>query len=240
MKAENLRLLERRFPEVYQQVLLIDEQKCPPLLPTPSGAVTVKETTPDGREIFVHSSNDPVSEGERAARSIPSDHSILAFIGCGLFYHILAAVRALPGNEPLILVEREPVIFHAALRAVSLAPLLEREGTVLLLGTPPHEIESFVSGNYALEDLAGLRIVRHLPSFETGADYYKDVERRLTFRRDLADCMVQDRSLSDYLQRFSHPEEITLKQALSELRQSRDKITEAEGILLIMEALGKE
>jgi len=65
MKTENLRLLERKFPDVYQQVPLMDEQKCPPLLPTPSGAVTIIETTPDGREIFVHGLNDPVAEGER-------------------------------------------------------------------------------------------------------------------------------------------------------------------------------
>ncbi len=236
----NLNALKRFFPHLNP----LSERRAPKgslkSFITPSGWPTLQVRTEDGREIFLHSPSDPVSEGKRIARAIPSDRTLFLFLGCGLFYHVTAAVDLLGEEIPLFLVESKPDVFRMALETVSLVPLLERRGTVLWIGAHPEEIETELVGMVYRERLAGLSVVRSLPSFEADPSYYKDLEKRITCLRDFADCMVRDPELSGKMQEVERPQRISSLRLRRIITGNPDGLKEARSIAQLMETLAKE
>lgn len=238
--SRNFFLLKERFPLVEARILDPADPALPVPVPAESGHWTLRRPTPKGEEVFLHSPRDPRAEGERIARSIPDDPGMLVFLGGAFFYHVTAVLPRLGEGVPLIVVEEDPVVFTAALSVAPISPLLEREETLMFVGESPGSIVSSLMTRYSPEVLAGMTILRHLPSLETAPDEYRAVEVQLKGLRDLADCRLNDPGLGRWFDEGGDG----LAAAFDEVREehARDvgKSGEVQEIFHLMQLLRQE
>jgi Glycosyltransferase Maf N-terminal domain len=83
-----------------------------------------------GRLVSLHSAQDPWREAESLAEraTLEASQTVVA-LGMGLGYHLLTLLPRLSPTNHLIIVEKEPEVFLAALSALDLTPLWRRPNT---------------------------------------------------------------------------------------------------------------
>ncbi len=238
--SRNMDLLKQKFPEVFATVAEVPVPPSHQLVRTPAGVPTLRVTTSTGREIHMHSAHDPLVEAERIAAALPGDHRLLVVLGCGLFYHVLAALDTLLAEEPVLLVEADPVVLRVALSCTALEGLLERPTTALWVGVAPETVGASLARHYPDETLAKLVVLRHLPASELAPDYYRAVHHEVVRRREHADCRVQDPALAAFMDAHFRAGGVRLDAVLSRVACSGAALREARNVLLLMDALRRD
>jgi len=192
---DNLRLLSSHHPELSARLdAAEDTGVTAKLMDTSSGYPTLLVRTEQGNEDYLHSCYNPLYEAKDLVtfttfKRVPR---ILVFYGLGLGYHLLEYFkRPHPENSYLIVIEKEPAIFRAALRVNDLRPLLTHPRVTFLVGEPlerlaPRFIDYFLKdGLYYYGDC-----IEHLnlePAVNLFPTYYIEVSRIL---RDALDNVI--------------------------------------------------
>ncbi len=236
----NRDVLKQRFPDVYQKVADAPIAPSHQLVPTPAGVPTLRVTTADGCKIHLHSPLDPRREAERIAAALPGEHRLLVVLGCGLFYHVLAAVDTLPPREPVLLVEADPVVLRVALACTALDRLFERPDVTLWVGQAPEAMAEALDRHYPDETLAKLAVLRYLPAAELAPDYYRAVHEEIVRRRDYADCRLCDPALADFIDAHCPAERLRFDALLARLSPGSAALGEARDVVHLMDALRQD
>lgn len=165
---ENLRALSSHHPRAAR--LLADapaEESEVRVLETPSGHPTAVD-----HGLSVHSRHDPVIEADRqAARDIDRDATSLIVMGFGLGYATEAARRRFP-ELPILVLEPDAAMFHAALASRSLVQILSDSRVSFLVAAKPEEVTSLL-GSLPTARLCFLRL---RPAIRGSPDWFRTAE----------------------------------------------------------------
>ncbi|NBC30804.1 MAG: DUF115 domain-containing protein [Spirochaetes bacterium] len=164
---ENLTALASLAPAVARKLANIDPSPELSLEDSHSGVPTARLGSH-----YLHSRHDPVREAERIAeRSRRNQADGYVIYGFGLGYLADAIIRQ-RGEEPVIIVERDPRLLRAALEARRLTTLFGSPRVRLQLGPSPREFASLLTTLNLRFPLAfGLRSVT-----EGDEAYYRSLE----------------------------------------------------------------
>ncbi len=133
-----------------------------------------------GCPVSLHSARDPWREAEFLASQVPLGGSrTIVALGMGLGYHLLKLLPRLKSGSRLVIVEKEPEVFLAALSALNLTPLLQRQNTIFVVhgdcrGAARH-LRSLIGPNEG----RSLTLFGHPPSLRAHGAYYQEVVRNL-------------------------------------------------------------
>ena len=147
---------------------------------TRTGARTVVVRREDGGEAPLHSRFDPVGEARTQVRDFACGalDTVLVF-GMGLGYHAAALAARLGAGNHLVVIERSPAVFRAALEAPEVRQLAARPRTFFFVGCTADDLYDFLAPRMSLFLASGLRIVRHAPSCAAFPSYYGAFARRV-------------------------------------------------------------
>jgi hypothetical protein len=177
--ARNMLILKRRWPEAARRI-----EEAPPL---PEGAQvlgkggdpTISVVGEDGRSLLLHSRYDPRSEAKEQLSSqelAPGETVVLLGVGLGYWLEPLLA-DAKPGL--LILAERDPAVFRAALARAPLDALLTRPQVELVLGEDGASLFGALERNLGRVFGGPVRVLVHPPSARAFPSYYQAMARSL-------------------------------------------------------------
>jgi hypothetical protein len=172
---DNMSILQERYPALAQQIR--DSQ-------TTDYAGTFRvELAASGAPtliiegVAVHSTRDPVREGQRLADTLTGTGAIVV-LGLGFAYAAVAAVEKLP-DCPLIVVERHIALLKLALETRDLRRLFVTHPVIMVLGEKPGAIYRAlqyldkIGTGKAVEYLKNRTLVSH------DAEWYAEVERHI-------------------------------------------------------------
>ncbi|MDR2258498.1 MAG: DUF115 domain-containing protein [Treponema sp.] len=183
----SLRLIRRRYPGLAEQLEAGEPA------PAPEGgeegwngdeADMKTETAAAGapvlviRGLHVHSNRDPVKEGRRLAENLEDGAGPLLILGFGLGYGAEAAAARYPGR-PLIIAERHVSVLKKALETRNLAPFLDANRLVFVLGGTGGGIKAALG---LFEDFAGdgkPGIIKNRALMSLNEGWYRDIERHI-------------------------------------------------------------
>ncbi len=128
-----------------------------------------------GRLVSLHSTKDPWKEAEiLAGRLSLGESQPVVALGMGLGYHLLKLIRRLTPRHRLIIVEKEPEIWLAALGTLDLTQLFERPNTCWVVEPDWRKVLRQVRRqvNGSGRDLA---FFAHPPSLRAHGAFYQEV-----------------------------------------------------------------
>lgn len=128
-----------------------------------SGAATLRKVLPDGREVFLHSSGDPVREAERFAQSNVAGHpAAVLLLGFGLGYHVREVLKRLAPGGQLTVAILNPDAFVHALERIDLTDLLSAREIDFVWGSEAEILEQIFRHPVYLEQPEN--VIFHKPS----------------------------------------------------------------------------
>jgi spore maturation protein CgeB len=141
---------------------------------------TLQVTGEKGRLISLHSSKDPWKEAEGLAeRFVLGESETAVVLGLGLGYHVLKLLPRLKPEQKVIIVEKEPEVFFAALRALDLAPLLQKPHTTLLVEPDYRKVSRHLRKHFRFGNGQRPAFFSHPPSLRAHNTFYREVIRSL-------------------------------------------------------------
>ncbi|MDY6851670.1 MAG: DUF3880 domain-containing protein, partial [Thermodesulfobacteriota bacterium] len=175
----NTALLKAHHPELVRPGR-DDAKTGPRIIKARSGEPTLTVRSTCGR-ISLHSRFDPVKEAEDSVRRLKLDPGdILIALGLGLGYHLKAALKRLPPETPVAVIEADEQVFDAAMRHVDLSGVINRPGLRLFVGLPQEEALKQVTRMRIKQSFANLALLEHPPSLKSRPDYYAPLKKALT------------------------------------------------------------
>lgn len=133
-----------------------------------------------GRLVNLHSSINPWKEAESLVERVSVKESeTIVVLGLGLGYHVLALLPRLESHHRLIIVEKEPEVFFAALSALDLTAVLQKADITLVVGSNYRAVSRRLRGCSGLGNGQGLTFFSHPPSLRAHNAFYQEVIRRL-------------------------------------------------------------
>lgn len=133
-----------------------------------------------GRLISLHSAKNPWKEAEFLVERLSLGESqVVVALGMGLGYHLLRLLPRLKPEQRLIIVEKEPEVFFAALQALDLKPLLLSPNTLLMIDPDHRKVIRHL--RQCLDCANGHRptFFSHPPSLRADGSFYQAVLRQL-------------------------------------------------------------
>ena len=125
--------------------------------------------------ITLHSTVNPVAEGERLAESVSiGPDGLLVVLGLGLGYHVEAALKKATGR-PVVIVEKEPEVWRAALTRIDLKTWIEDRDLYFIIGDEPEHALARLSTIQLKHKMSGLTLMIHQPSFRAFPNYYDPI-----------------------------------------------------------------
>jgi spore maturation protein CgeB len=133
-----------------------------------------------GRLVSLHSAKNPWQEAEFLAERVSLEESqAVVALGMGLGYHVLRLLPRLKPEHKLIIVEKEPEVFFAALGALDLTPLLLRPNTLLVVDPDCRKVIRHLRRCLGLDNGRRMTLFGHPPSLRAHGSFYQEVIRRL-------------------------------------------------------------
>lgn len=172
----NLACLETHRPELYRLVTSIEPDRAAYRRSVAANAMPIIEiVSGTGRTIPLHSRHDPQREAERAVEVLGrASITVPVLLGMGAGYELSTAwSRYRDRFFDLLVVERDPQIFLAALESLPLSGVLQDERVLFVVG------EDFVGLRKALRRLlpgimtSGLQLLESRGSAQVHEEYYK-------------------------------------------------------------------
>ncbi len=192
--SKNIELFKERFPALANSFAL-DESMAPDfdfweVMPSKSGELTAKE---DGH--FIHSAYSPLREAHGAVKSARKDSIDSAvFFSMGLGYAPLCWAETFP-NDTVIIIEKVPDYFFAALRYVDFTPLFRHKSLIILLQASQEDVTAVIESTCGFKHLA---VIESKPQSAHAQVYFESL--RLLFERN----RQKDSINSATLEKFSY------------------------------------
>ncbi|MDI6853209.1 MAG: glycosyltransferase [Deltaproteobacteria bacterium] len=133
-----------------------------------------------GKLISLHSPTAPWKEAERLADRVDLGESgTVLVLGLGLGYHVLKLLPRLNPEHRVIIVEKEPEVFLAALRIQDLTAVLAESRTTLAVDPDFRKVSRHLLKHFFPGDGQRLIFFGHPPSLRAHNTFYQEVIRRL-------------------------------------------------------------
>ncbi|HUT05052.1 MAG TPA: 6-hydroxymethylpterin diphosphokinase MptE-like protein [bacterium] len=132
---------------------------------TESGRPTLAVTTKDGEVTLLHSEHDPLAEAIKHVSTVKLEEAeYLIILGFGLGYHVLEAMRRVPPNCKVFIIEQSADIFRAAMHVFDLGAVISPPDVKIFVGTDLHEIMPALQDDFKTFKYHNIKIVIHPPS----------------------------------------------------------------------------
>ncbi len=175
---DNLACLEQHRPELYERIsqIEIDREHYRRVMAR-SGVPNLEVAKKQGLPIALHSRHDPQRESERAVEPIgKTSVTVPLFFGMGLGYDIYAAwTRYRDRYFDMLIVERDPQIFLAALETIPFSSLLSDMRVHWVIGDDLPGLKSALKRVLPGIMSSSFTIIESRGSVQLASDYYRDV-----------------------------------------------------------------
>ncbi len=123
----------------------LEDEALPSLEPTRSGHQTVHRTTPDGREIYLHSRYDPLAEAQKWVDTNLEDDKYCYFVdGFGLGYHVRALLDRLRGEFVVLVSEPDLACLRQGLTVLDFSEVIRNHRLMLITDNNKNEFHTRV------------------------------------------------------------------------------------------------
>ena len=189
--CSNLDLLKIHHPDLYKRVSSLPEEdrKYNPsdsrrsdrgpleVVMAKSGCPTLRATADGERQVYLHSSYDPMAEARRLLGDNDYDQmSYILVLGLGLGYHLKELFEQGGETATILVVEDSLTIFRLALKTIDLEKILSSDRIILSIGESPEEVYAKWNLAFQFTGVKGIEIIE-LPSLvKLNPDYYRRVK----------------------------------------------------------------
>ena len=176
--SRNLSVLNARFPDLAMAASVMPGEHLKAM--TAANGRTTLLTRRNDRRVSLHSRFDPEEEAERLAGRLDlAESEMLVVLGLGLGYHLKAALRRLPMDLPVIVVEEDLDVLRAAARLTDLTDILSRPGLDLLVARPQEEVLAHLARISLVCSFARPALLKHQPSIQARPEYYQPLVQNI-------------------------------------------------------------
>lgn len=134
LRKTNWAVFEKRYGANISGEVKAGQQETIEILSSRKGVPTVRVTTPENKQIFLHSSVDPIREAEKIADGIEAlPGNFVVVYGLGLGYLIEALLEKLDEKIPLFVIEPDPVLFGVVMSTRDLRTILSSKRVFLIV-----------------------------------------------------------------------------------------------------------
>ncbi len=174
--VRNMKELWRFDPAVALELDRINDEELPPIEQTKTEAVTLRRTTPDGRQIYLHSRYNPIAEAEKwTANAIEEDKFCYIVEGFGLGYHIKELFQQLTGDVIVAVIEPDLHALRLALTHLDFTEEIESKCLVMLTRPDKSHVHQRLEP-YQAYILMGAKIVSHQPSVQISSAFFHEMQ----------------------------------------------------------------
>lgn len=183
----NRAALEARYPHLAAEVAEVDSTVR--LFPSRAGVLT-GEVIGNGGPVLLHSRYDPLREAKREADALLEGGRVVGILlGMGLGHTVREVVEERRDRFfDLLVVERDPRIFRAALEAVPLAAAFRDERVHLVVGDRMPLVVQVLRRLLPSITTSWLQIFSHRPSCSLYPEYYDRVSAEIRHLMDHTDA----------------------------------------------------
>lgn len=173
--GNNLYILQQRQPDLAKRVWECAYTDDVVLFPSLVGPPTMEVK---GR--LMHSAHDPVREARRWV-DIVGNHATenVAFLGCGMGYHIVEYMRRENWRDMTIIIEPNLEVFRCWLETMDLTPYIVEKCMVFAVALEPVDVGRLIQSDEMTLVRNGLRRLPHAVAVELDPDYFAAVDREL-------------------------------------------------------------
>ncbi len=148
------------------------------VVPSRSGALTLKVSSPDGRDRAIHSLYDPEKEAEALVNACHFDgKGILVVLGLGLGYHVEKLIEKYPEAD-IVVVEALEEIYEMAKLNKQVDVLKER--IEFIVATPPQEVLEKITKMQLKMGMPPLGVFILSSAVSAFSEYYHPIAEKLT------------------------------------------------------------
>lgn len=160
---------------------------------TKSGVPSIVVKDKEGREVVLHSLDDPYLEAREFISGFKLKQDTLAIVlGFGLGYHIFELYSQLTSGK-IIVIEEDLAIFKQALKLQNLVAILSSRDIELIVGEDKEKVIGRLGGIITIDKIEKVKVIVHPPSLHLNPEYYgylkETIERGLEVR--LANLVTQ-------------------------------------------------
>lgn len=144
-----------------------------------NGDTTAKIQREDGRELYLHSSFNPVEEADFLIEKMPiQENTLYVVIGFGLGYHVQALLKRIPVSSRIVVVEssnwRLAIAAHGMKRRHG-NKWMNDSRLVIKDFKKPETVCFTLADIFVKNKLHSLEMVTHIPSVATDEKFYREV-----------------------------------------------------------------
>ncbi len=177
---ENMAGLWQYDPRLAIQVDALPDDAVLPVTASKAGPVSLARTTPQGRQIWLHSRYDPEAEARRFVEGVDvTDAFCFVVGGFGMGHHLRALFDRLRGDAFLIVTEPDLALIRTALEHVDLADVLASGRCVILTRAQTSDLHEKLQPHQAMMML-GTQIVSHPPSEQVAGEFHAALRQMIS------------------------------------------------------------
>ena len=163
-------------PAVALDLDRINDDELPPVEQTRTEAVTLRRTTPDGRQIYLHSRYNPIAEAKKWTANVIEEGKFFYIVqGFGLGYHIKELFEQLTGDVIIAVVEPDLHTLRLALTHLDFTEEIKSKCLVMLTRADKSCIHRRLEP-YQAYILMGAKIVSHQPSVQISSAFFSEMQ----------------------------------------------------------------
>lgn len=172
----NTAVITKRFPGLAEKMR--DRPSFYRTAAAKNGLPTLK-VLENGREFYLHSPYDPLTEGGRWAEGLDAGGgNVICILGIGMAYHLEKVLERFDGI-PVFAVEPAGGPFSVAVRERDLTHILANENLYLCLEKDPLAIRNFVHTKVSYEMIGKLKIFDYQPIARAFQENFREVRKAL-------------------------------------------------------------
>jgi len=194
MLKNNLELLKKRYPEIYNEIKDIHvDSNAYQIIQNNEGQKTLKVTLDlygENKSFFLHSKYHPDVEADRFAREqYKPEFSIQILYGFGLGYHVEKIAGLLKPDSMLYVIENNLMVFRSALENMNLCPILENRNVSLIVskdvGYISEKVKELIDNN--LDKVSFITHPASLKAIPEENEYFKFVMENWNLKKSITD-----------------------------------------------------
>ncbi|HHU76368.1 MAG TPA: motility associated factor glycosyltransferase family protein [Firmicutes bacterium] len=182
--VRNMQVLQKHYPELAEEIKKVEQLNYQIVPSSPGKPVTLLAKKDN---LHYYDPADPLRDVQEQLAALKLKNTRLAvFLGFGLGYETLYFAQRMVEEQNtsyLLIIEKDPQIFKAALQATNLEPLLGNPRARFMVGLPEEklyvEIRNYLAENSRFMFLKAMKPVYHLSALKLHKDYYLDALRQL-------------------------------------------------------------
>jgi hypothetical protein len=172
----NLAALERLDPKLAARMRALPRDPSVVVDETKAGDPSLRARALDGNEVRLHSAYDPAKEAKQFIdQRAPAESDAYVLSGIGLAYHVREVAGRIVPAAWLLIVEAREELFRAALEAVDLTRIFQRERTRVFIGTDWVAFLDWLRSALDVSEAQKVTLVTYPPCVRLAAEFYEKV-----------------------------------------------------------------